>query len=203
MDSTINVQPSVSSPAPEADPAKLEAFMGKLVGDMSAAMSGPLVIIGAKLGLYRALADAGPSTAVELAGRTGLTERYVREWLAGQAASGYVEYDPVRARFSLSPEQAMGSPTRIRRSMSPARSNSSPLAISTSQKSAKRSGAALESAGTSIMSACSAAPSAFSERATVLTCWPTGCPRSTAWRRSSLTEPRSPTSAAATARRRS
>lgn len=107
MESLVNVQPSVSSPAPETDPAKLDAFMGKLVGDMSAAMSGPLVIIGAKLGLYRALADAGPSTAVELAGRTGLTERYVREWLAGQAASGYVEYDPDGARFSLSPEQAM------------------------------------------------------------------------------------------------
>jgi SAM-dependent methyltransferase len=91
----------------EVDQAKLEAFMGKLVGDMSAAMSGPLVIIGAKLGLYKALAEGGEMSSEELARETGLHERYVREWLAAQAASGFAEYDADTGRFSLSPEQAM------------------------------------------------------------------------------------------------
>jgi len=63
------------------DQSKLEAFMGKMVGDMSAAMSGALVIVGAKSGLYKALAQ-GPATSAELAERSGLFERYVREWLA-------------------------------------------------------------------------------------------------------------------------
>lgn len=89
------------------DPQKLEAFMGKMVGDMSAAMSGPLVIIGAKLGLYKALAAAGPLDSQGLAARTRLNERYVREWLAAQAASGFVDYDPPTNAFSMSPEQAM------------------------------------------------------------------------------------------------
>ena len=92
---------------PTFDPARLEAFMGKMVGDMGAAMSGALVIVGAKLGLYRALADIGPATSDELAERTRLAERYVREWLAAQAASGFVDYDAETDRFSLSPEQRM------------------------------------------------------------------------------------------------
>jgi SAM-dependent methyltransferase len=90
-----------------ADEAKLHAFMGKMVGDMGAALSGALVLIGDKLGLYQALADGGAATPEELAGRTGTAERYVREWLAAQAASGYVDYDPATRRFSMSPEQAM------------------------------------------------------------------------------------------------
>lgn len=93
--------------AASVNPEKLDAFMGKMVGDMSAAMSGPLVIIGAKLGIYRALADAGPLTSQELADRTGLRERYLREWLAAQAASGFVDYDAEANQFSMSPEQAM------------------------------------------------------------------------------------------------
>lgn len=89
------------------DPAKLEAFMGKMVGDMGAAMSGALVIVGAKLGLYKALAQGGAATPAELAERTGLFERYVREWLAAQAASGFVEHDAESGRFTMSPEQVM------------------------------------------------------------------------------------------------
>lgn len=91
----------------EPDPAKLEQFMGKLVGDMGAAMSGPLVIIGVKLGLYRALAEGGPATSAELADRLSLDERYVREWLSAQAASDFVDYDESAQRFTLNPEQAM------------------------------------------------------------------------------------------------
>lgn len=89
------------------DPAKLEAFMGKMVGDMGAAMSGSLVITGAKLGLYKALAEGGPATSADLAERTGIDERYAREWLSAQAASGFVDYDEAADRFSMNPEQQM------------------------------------------------------------------------------------------------
>ena len=89
------------------DTTRLQAFMGKMVGDMSTAISGALVLIGDKLGLYKSLAEGGAATAAELAKRTGTAERYVREWLAAQAASGYVDYDPATARFAMNPEQAM------------------------------------------------------------------------------------------------
>jgi SAM-dependent methyltransferase len=89
------------------DPDKLNAFMGKMVGDMGAAISGSLVILGDRLGLYAALRDHGPATSIELADATGLNERLIREWLAAQAASEYIVYDAVTGRFSLSPEQAM------------------------------------------------------------------------------------------------
>ena len=91
----------------EVDPQKLEQFMGKMVTDMSAAMSGPLVIMGVKLGLYKALAEGGAKTSQQLAETTGIRERYVREWLAAQAASGFVDYDPGEKKFSMSPEQQM------------------------------------------------------------------------------------------------
>ena len=96
-----------ASPATSVDEAKLNAFMGKMVGDMSVAIGGALVLIGDKLGLYKALAEGGPATSEELAKRSGTAERYVREWLAAQAASGYVEYEAETRRFSMSPEQAM------------------------------------------------------------------------------------------------
>ncbi|MEO8813356.1 MAG: methyltransferase domain-containing protein [Caulobacteraceae bacterium] len=89
-----------------ADRAKLEAFMGKMVGDMGATVSAALVVLGDRLGLYKALAE-GPATSAELAAKTGTHERNVREWLAAQAAAGYVEHDAASGRFSLSPEQTM------------------------------------------------------------------------------------------------
>ena len=85
---------------------RLNAFLGKAVGDLGAAVSAVLVSIGDELGLYKALA-AGPLTARELASKTGTNERYIREWLANQAAGGYVEYDPASEQFSLAPEQAL------------------------------------------------------------------------------------------------
>jgi len=97
---------SSTGEARQIDQGKLEAFLGKVVTDFGAALSSSLVYIGQKLGLYKALAEGGPSTPAELAGRTGTQERYVREWLVNQASGGYVEYDPQTARFSLSPEQA-------------------------------------------------------------------------------------------------
>jgi SAM-dependent methyltransferase len=88
------------------DQAKLDEFMGRFVGDLGAALSAALVVIGDRLGLYRAMADGEPVTAEELARRTGTDARYVREWLSNQAAGGYVSYDPGQETFSLLPEQA-------------------------------------------------------------------------------------------------
>ena len=92
---------------PTIDEDKLNAFMGAFVGDLGAAATTALVLIGDKLGLYRAMADSEPVTSAELAERTGTRERYVREWLCQQAASGYLTYDPATRRFRLPPEQAM------------------------------------------------------------------------------------------------
>lgn len=90
------------------DDAKLNAMLGKFVGDFGAALHAATVIIGEKLGLYKALAAAGkPLAARELAEHTGTTERYVAEWLAAQAASGYVEYEAATGRYSMTPEQAI------------------------------------------------------------------------------------------------
>jgi ubiquinone/menaquinone biosynthesis C-methylase UbiE len=101
----------MAASAPSAGPAaldseKLNAFAGKAIGDISAAASAALVIIGDKLGLYRALAEGGPLTSTALAAKTNTDERYVREWLGNQAAGGYVEYDPATATYLLPPEQA-------------------------------------------------------------------------------------------------
>ncbi len=89
------------------DETRLHELAMKMVGDLGAAASGALVITGDKLGLYDALDERGPVTAAELADATGTHERYVREWLANQAASGYVSYDDTTGRFFLSPEQRM------------------------------------------------------------------------------------------------
>jgi SAM-dependent methyltransferase len=89
------------------DEAKLNEFMGRFVGDLGAAMSAALVVIGDRLGLYRALASEEPLTAEELAGRTGTDPRYVREWLSNQAAGGYVSYDSGCDAFFLTPEQSL------------------------------------------------------------------------------------------------
>ena len=89
------------------DEAKLEAFVGQGVNDFGAMLTSALVVIGDKLGLYRAMAGAGPLTSVELAQRTGTTERYVRDWLVNQAASGYLDYDPATERYTLPDEHAI------------------------------------------------------------------------------------------------
>ena len=91
---------------PNPDPAKLNEFVGCMLGDMGAALGAALVLVGDKLGLYKAMRDGGPMTSNELAAKTGTAERYVREWLAAQAAAGYAGYDRATGRYSLSPEQA-------------------------------------------------------------------------------------------------
>jgi SAM-dependent methyltransferase len=87
------------------DQAKLDAFMGKFVGDLGAVMHAATVVVGDELGLYKGLAE-GPATAEQLAKRTGTDGRYLKEWLSAQAASGYVEYNPKTRMFSLTEEQA-------------------------------------------------------------------------------------------------
>jgi SAM-dependent methyltransferase len=89
------------------DEAKLEAFMGRAVTDMGAIISAPLMVIGEKLGLYKAMAGAGPLSSHEVAERSGAAERYVREWLGNQAAGGYVTYDPESDRYTLPAEHAL------------------------------------------------------------------------------------------------
>ncbi|MCW3028652.1 MAG: class SAM-dependent methyltransferase [Solirubrobacterales bacterium] len=93
--------------ATEIDEAKLEAFMGQAVTDMGAVVSAPLMLIGEKLGLYKAMAGAGPLSSQEVAERSGAAERSVREWLANQAAGGYVSYDPETDRYTLPDEHAL------------------------------------------------------------------------------------------------
>jgi SAM-dependent methyltransferase len=89
------------------DENKMNEFLGKVVGDFGASLSSALVYIGQKLGLYRAMAEAGAVTPAELAQKTSTNERYVREWLVNQAAGGYAEYDAETGRFSLTPEQTV------------------------------------------------------------------------------------------------
>ena len=91
----------------ELDGEKLNALVGKMLGDLGGAFSVPTVRIGLRLGLFASLHKDGPATAETLAARLGLAPRYVREWAFAQASNGYVMHDPVTGQFSLSPEQAM------------------------------------------------------------------------------------------------
>jgi SAM-dependent methyltransferase len=88
------------------DESRVEAFVGRIVDELGAAVNVPLAVIGARLGLYAAMGDGAPTTPADLAARTGTHERYVREWLAAQAAGDYVEYDPATGTYTLPPEHA-------------------------------------------------------------------------------------------------
>jgi 2-polyprenyl-3-methyl-5-hydroxy-6-metoxy-1,4-benzoquinol methylase len=94
-------------PASTPDPDKINAFVGRMLGDLGAAATAVLIRIGDKLGFYRELGKGEALTSEELAERTGTAERYVREWLANQAASGYLDYDAATRRFKMPPEHAM------------------------------------------------------------------------------------------------
>lgn len=86
---------------------KLEELHGRLFGEISAGYGGVMVALGEKLGLYKAMAGAGPLTSQEVARRSGCGERYIQEWLNSQVAGGYVDYHAGTATYELSPEQAM------------------------------------------------------------------------------------------------
>jgi len=90
----------------KVDERKLNEFVEKTVTDLAAGYGGVMTVLGHKLGLYKAMANAGPLDSSELAKRSGCAERYVREWLNSQAAAGYVVYHPTSATYELTPEQA-------------------------------------------------------------------------------------------------
>jgi 2-polyprenyl-3-methyl-5-hydroxy-6-metoxy-1,4-benzoquinol methylase len=91
---------------PAVDQEKVEAFVGKVLGDTSGTIVTVMAAIGDQLGLFKDLAAHGPATSVELADRVGINERYAREWLGCMASAGYLEYDPASGRFILPPEHA-------------------------------------------------------------------------------------------------
>src|ERR1051325_1124855 len=97
---------AVQTQAPDMD--KLMAFLGQVIGELGATVNAGLIVAGDRLGLYRAMAGAGPISSAELAERTGTAERYVREWLNAQAAGGYVTYDPTAQKKEAPAEPAMG-----------------------------------------------------------------------------------------------
>jgi SAM-dependent methyltransferase len=95
-----------TTPSPQLDPEMLDAFVKRFIGDLGTAMHVPTVVIGDRLGLYRAMADGEAVTPAELAERTGTDERYVAEWLNAQAAAAYIHYDAGTGSFRLPPEHA-------------------------------------------------------------------------------------------------
>ncbi|MER7769556.1 methyltransferase domain-containing protein [Kitasatospora sp. NPDC096140] len=114
---TEHASPTGSTP-PTVDPDRLEAAVGHVFGELGVNCTAPLIVLGDRLGLFRTMAGAGPLTSAELAARTGLVERYVREWLRGVAVAGYLDHDPATDGFTLTDEYAAvladdGSPTAL------------------------------------------------------------------------------------------
>jgi SAM-dependent methyltransferase len=103
----IEQEETVATIEQALDLEKLQEFVFRAVDEVGATLNTALVVMGDKLGLYRALAGAGPLTPAELAERTGCAERYVREWLNAQAAGGYIAYEADSGRYTLPPEQAV------------------------------------------------------------------------------------------------
>jgi SAM-dependent methyltransferase len=86
---------------------RLMTFLGQVIGELGATVNAGLIVVGDKLGLYKAMAGAGPMSSAQLAQKTGTSERYIREWLNAQAAGGYVTYDASTQKYELPAEQAM------------------------------------------------------------------------------------------------
>ena len=192
-----------TTPTREPDQDRLDQFLAQAIGDLGATVSAAMVVLGDRLGLYRAMADGTPMTAEVLADRTGTSPVYLRPWLANQAAGGYVAYDASSQLFSMTPEQACVLADEDGPAFFP---GSMQLALATLRdvpaiEACFRSGDA--SAGTSTTRACSRGRSASSDPATSPTSYPPGCPRWTVWSPGCRPGPWRRTSAAATAHRRS
>jgi len=99
------LSPAITRTRTAINETELNQLVGRMVGDLGAVIGGALVVLGDRLGLYQGLAKIGPATAGQLAEHTGLDERYVREWLAAQAAARYVSYDAATGEFFMTPEQ--------------------------------------------------------------------------------------------------
>jgi len=164
---------------PPLDQSKLDAFVGRFLGDLGTAMHLPTVLVGDRLGLYRAMADGEPVSPADLAERTGTNERYVTEWLAAQAAAAYVDYEPDAGTFRLPPEHAallidQGAPVFIPGAFQLAASGVKDEPLITE---AFRTGRG--SPGTTTTRTCSSAASGSSGRATPPTWSTSGCRHST------------------------
>jgi len=107
QDSTPATPASPAADPRAADPALIEQAVGKVFTDLGVFLSAPMLALGDRLGLFKALAGAGPLTTAELARRSGLVERYVREWVRAVTVGGYVEYDPATDSYTLSPEMTL------------------------------------------------------------------------------------------------
>lgn len=144
------------------DEGKLHEFVMKAVGEMGAAMNAALILVGDKVGLYKGMAGAGPMTPAELAAKTRTHERYVREWLAAQAAGGFVAYDADAGRYTLPPEQAFAMADENSPVFLPGFSKSSRPASKMFRRSPMLFVQAREWAGTSTTHVCLPAPSVSS-----------------------------------------
>jgi hypothetical protein len=105
MKTTTQSETSVGADKHSLNPEALDQLLGQMVNDLGAAVNGALVVLGDRLGIYTALADVGRATSQQLAKKTRLHERQLREWLSAQAASGYVSYDAASNAFFLTAEQ--------------------------------------------------------------------------------------------------
>src|SRR5258706_15531872 len=105
METTTRSETPAGAGKPSLNPDALNQLLGQMINDLGASVNGALVVLGDKLGIYAALADIGPATLQQVAKKTDLHERQLREWLSVQAASGYVSYDPGSELFFLTPEQ--------------------------------------------------------------------------------------------------
>jgi hypothetical protein len=150
------------------DTEKLNAFLGQFVGDLGAAVHAGMVVIGEKLGLYKALAQ-GAMTSAELAAKTGTDERYLREWLSSQAAGGYVTYDAETRKFSLTEEQAFALAKEDSPAYIPGAFELALGSLTAVPRIAEsfRSGAGMAWAGTNTTMACSTAARSSSDRVTL------------------------------------
>ena len=149
----------MSTTVENIDEARLNEFLGRFVGDLGAALSAALVVIGDRLGLYRAMTDGESVSAAELAGRTGTDPRYVQEWLSNQAAGGYGSYHPDGEEFFLRPSSRWRSPRKAARRSSPAPSSSRPHSSRTRRRSSTLSAPVAGSDGISTITTCIRAPS--------------------------------------------
>jgi hypothetical protein len=161
----------------EIDGDKLQQFVFRAVDEVGATLNAALVVMGDRLGLYRALAGTGGLSAAELAARTGTAERYVREWLNAQAAGGYVAYDADRGRYALPPEQTAALTDPDSPAYLPGFFQLAVARCSTPPRSSRPLATATESAGTSTCMTSTTVASASSDRAITPTSFPNGCPR--------------------------
>lgn len=169
---------------------KLHEFVMRAVGEMGAAMNAALILVGDKLGLYKGMAGAGPMTPAELAAKTGTHERYVREWLAAQAAGGFVTYDAAAGRYTLPPEQAFAMADENSPVFLPGFFEIIEACVKDVPKITMRFVQAREWAGTSTMHVCLPARSASSVPTTALILSTTGFRRSVIQKQNSKPEQR-------------